>query len=78
LLVAASVVPIPPILFTHRNGVLSSSEKSVLTRVTRRNIAEDGILHSHRRKKTSNLSYIVNDNFYKELCLLGCYAVWLL
>jgi hypothetical protein len=27
---------------------LSSSETSVLTRITRRNILEDGILHSHR------------------------------
>jgi hypothetical protein len=29
---------------------LSSSETSVLTRTTRRNISEDGILHSHRRE----------------------------
>jgi hypothetical protein len=50
LLVTANIVPSSLILVTLMMEAILSSKTSVLTRVTRRHIPEDGTLHSHRRE----------------------------
>jgi hypothetical protein len=61
LLVTASV-PSSTILVTLVKEALSSSETSVLTRATRRNIPEDTILHSHCRENLKSYIALVGFN----------------
>jgi hypothetical protein len=55
---------------------LSSSETSVLTRATRRNITEDAILHSHRRENLKSHTDVLLTCSFKAVRRGECGTCW--
>jgi hypothetical protein len=79
LLVTANVVPSSLILVILMMEAINSSETLVLTRVTRRHIPEDDILHSHSSEKLKSYERDFPPTYQGGTfsCLLGICTVWL-
>jgi hypothetical protein len=73
LLVTGGVVHSSPTLVTLMKEALSSSETSVLTRATRRNILEHAVLRSHLRE---NLKSYIENTMFRELDLFPSSGEW--
>jgi hypothetical protein len=62
LSLSANVVPSSPMFVTLMKVAICFSETSILTRATRRNTTEDGILHSHIHE---NHKFYININLFR-------------
>jgi hypothetical protein len=78
-IVTANVVPSSTFLVTLMMEALSSSETSILSRATGRNIQEDGILHSHRRENLKFYNCVpeyIYEYIYIYMCVCVCVCVY--
>jgi hypothetical protein len=67
LLVTDNIASISLIVVSLMMEATRSSETSVLKRVTRRNISEDGILHSHRRENLRYLNSVLEISLFQGI-----------
>jgi hypothetical protein len=78
-LVRTDVSVEPPILVALMMEALRSSETSVLTRATRRNIQVDTILHSHRRGNSKSYTVVIVRLRAKShgVCFCFCFCMYI-